>query len=110
MIDAPVADCSYGLGGVWLSFGGELKEAELACVALGKLNAQDDNAVLVSLDFTSSHRFVLPDNPDSAEGNWPVLIGAGRATDTQRYFVLAFNCLGSSDGSTGPANINNLSA
>ena len=110
MIDAPVADCSYALGGVSLSLGGELKEAELACVALGKLNARGDNAALVLLDFNPSHRFVLQDDPDSAEGGWAGLIGPERAIDTQRSIVLAPNCLGSSHGSTGPASINNPSA
>jgi len=106
MIDAPVADCSYALGGMSLSLGGELKKAELAYVTLGKLNARGDNAVLVLHGYTSSHRFVLPDDPDSAEGSWASLIGPGRAIDTQRYFVVAPNFLGSSHGSTGPASVN----
>jgi homoserine O-acetyltransferase len=89
-----------------LVLGGHLSEPQLAYITLGQLNHCADNAILVLHGYTSSHRFVLPDDADNAEGSWGPLIGPGKAIDTDRYFVIAPNALGSSYGSTGPADIN----
>jgi homoserine O-acetyltransferase len=42
--------------------------------------------------------------PDVAEGSWSSLVGPGRAIDTDRLHVVSSNMLGSSYGSTGPAD------
>jgi len=42
---------------------------------------------------------------NAAQGSWSELIGPGRAIDTDRYFVVCPNMLGSSYGSTGPGSI-----
>jgi len=102
------ADQWFSLGDLALSLGGCLPDAQLCYVTLGKLNAAGDNAILIAHGYSSSHRFVLADEPDGALGSWSPLIGSGKAIDTDRYFVIATNALGSSYGSTGPANISAL--
>ena len=41
-----------------------------------------------------------------AEDWWPQLVGPGKLFDTDRYFVVCVNMLGSPYGSSGPASIN----
>ncbi len=81
--------------------GGTLPEATLAYVAYGQLAPDGANAVLVTHGFTSSHRFTDTHGP-SGEGSWGPLVGPGKAIDTDRYFVVSSNMLGSSYGSTCP--------
>jgi len=87
-----------------LEGGGSLPEARAAYLTLGRLNDDRSNAVLVTHGYTSSHTFVLPGST-AAEGSWSGLVGPGCAIDTDRYFVVASNALGSCHGSTGPASI-----
>jgi homoserine O-acetyltransferase len=82
---------------------GHALQARLAYVTLGTLNAQRDNAVLVTHGFTSSHRFILH-GAVAAEGSWSSLVGPGKAIDTDRYFVISSNALGSCYGTTGPSD------
>ncbi len=49
---------------------------------------------------------MLEDDPGNAEGSWGPLIGPGKAIDTNHYFVIAPNALGSSHSSPGPGQIN----
>src|SRR5690606_9258434 len=85
--------------------GGEvLPHADIAYVTLGKLNEEGTNAVLVTHGYTSSHRFILADD-GASEGAWSGLVGPGKAIDTDRFFVICSNALGSCYGSTGPASI-----
>jgi homoserine O-acetyltransferase len=102
------ADQYFPLGNVKLSLGGHLNSAQLCYVTLGSLNAEADNAILILHGYTSSHRFVVQGDPDSAEGSWADLVGPGKAIDTDRYFVVSPNALGSSYGSTGPGSDNPL--
>lgn len=41
-----------------------------------------------------------------AQDWWPELVGPGRLFDTEKYFVVCANMLGSAYGSSGPASIN----
>lgn len=82
--------------------------ARIAYITLGKLSEKHDNVVLVTHGFTSSHRFILPGST-AAEGSWSELVGPGKAIDTERYFVVCSNALGSSYGTTGPADVDPVS-
>lgn len=104
--DNILADRFFTLGNIELSLGGQLSSAQLCYVTLGTLNAAGDNAILILHGYTSSHRFILANDPDSAEGSWGDLIGPGKAIDTDRFFIIAPNALGSSYGSTGPGSDN----
>lgn len=99
------------VGDLALKLGGTLKDAALAYVTYGTLAPDGRNAILLTHGYTSSHLFAhRPDSADkpgadkgAAEGSWAALVGPGAAIDTDRYFVVSSNMLGSSYGSTGPA-------
>jgi len=86
--------------------GGEiLPEATLAYVARGTLAPDGRNAILITHGYTSGPRMIEP-GVASSEGAWTTLIGPGAPIDTDRYFVICSNMLGSSYGSTNAASIN----
>lgn len=91
------------IGDLPLRHGGVLRDAQLAYVTGGALAPDGRNAVLLTHGYTSSHRFA--DGGAAAEGSWSPLVGPGRAIDTDRFFVVSSNMLGSSYGSTGPRSI-----
>jgi homoserine O-acetyltransferase/O-succinyltransferase len=85
--------------------GGELRRAHIAYECWGKLNATRSNAILLFTGLSpTAHAASSAANRDN--GWWEKMIGAGRAIDTSRYFVICVNSLGSCFGSTGPASIN----
>lgn len=84
--------------------GDVLPSVEIAYETWGTLNAARDNVVLV-LHALTGDAHVAAHGPDDQPGWWDVLIGPGRAVDTNRYFVVCSNLLGSCYGSTGPRSI-----
>ena len=90
-----------------LESAGALPEMTLIFDTYGRLAADGANAVLVTHGYTGSHRAAGPPTPaNPAGGWWQGLIGPGLAIDTNRYFVVSSNMLGSSYGSTGPSSVN----
>jgi homoserine O-acetyltransferase len=81
--------------------GGRLETIQLSYECWGELNAARDNAVLISHTLTSDCH-ATGDFRDEPVGWWEGLIGPGRAIDTDRWFVVCPNLLGSCYGSTGP--------
>ncbi|KPF69882.1 homoserine O-acetyltransferase [beta proteobacterium AAP99] len=73
----------------------------------GKLNAAKSNAVLVCHALNASHHVAghYADDPKNI-GWWDNMVGPGKPVDTNRFFVIGVNNLGSCFGSTGPASIN----
>ncbi|MFO1454270.1 MAG: homoserine O-acetyltransferase [Lysobacterales bacterium] len=85
--------------------GGALLGARMAYETWGTLNAAGDNAILILTGMSpDAHAASHAGNP--APGWWEWMIGAGKPIDTQRWFVICVNPLGSCKGSTGPASIN----
>ena len=85
--------------------GGALVDAHLAYETWGELNAAKDNALLILTGLSpSAHAASNADDP--TPGWWEDIVGPGKAIDTQRWFVICVNTLGSCKGSTGPADIN----
>ncbi|WP_297923352.1 homoserine O-acetyltransferase [Metallibacterium sp.] len=83
--------------------GGELIGAHLAYETWGTLSPHADNAVLILPGLSpSAHAASGPH--DSSDGWWEAIIGPGKAIDTERWFVICVNSLGSCKGSTGPAS------
>ncbi len=72
----------------------------------GILNAQRDNAVLICHALNASHHIAgrAANNPKDL-GWWDNMIGPGKPVDTNRFFVIGVNNLGSCFGSTGPMSI-----
>ena len=87
--------------------GAVIPRFELAYETYGTLNAARSNAVLVCHALNASHHVAgtYADEPDNV-GWWDNLVGPGKPLDTQRFFVVGSNYLGSCFGSTGPASIN----
>ena len=95
-----------------LQSGAVLPAYELVVETYGQLNTQRSNAVLVCHALNASHH-VAGLHADASgqpvprsEGWWDNLIGPGKPVDTDRFFVIAVNNLGSCFGSTGPTHTN----
>jgi len=84
--------------------GGTLHQARVAYESWGALNAARDNAILLFTGLSPSAH-AAANEFDPAPGWWERMIGPRLAFDTQRYFVVCVNSLGSCFGSTGPASI-----
>jgi homoserine O-acetyltransferase/O-succinyltransferase len=87
--------------------GAELSSFEVAYETYGTLNQARSNAVLVCHALNASHHVAgfYKDEPENI-GWWDNLVGPGKPLDTNRFFVVGSNYIGSCFGSTGPASIN----
>lgn len=86
--------------------GAALSSYDLMVETYGKLNAARSNAVLVCHALNASHHVagVYADAPGEV-GWWDNMVGPGKPLDTNRFFVVGINNLGSCFGSTGPMSI-----
>ncbi len=85
--------------------GGVLENPIIAYEKWGELNAARDNAVVIFTGLSpSAHAASCPVDP--APGWWEEMLGPSRPIDTNRFFVVCINSLGSCFGSTGPASVN----
>ena len=89
-----------------LSSGAELPQFELMYETYGTLDAARANAILVCHALNASHHVAGTYERDDSEGWWDNMVGPGRPVDTNRFFVVGVNNIGSCFGSTGPASIN----
>ena len=90
-----------------LQSGASIRDYTLAFETYGTLNAERSNAVLVCHALNASHHVAgLYEGQPRSEGWWDNMIGPGKALDTQRFFVIGVNNLGSCFGSTGPMHLN----
>src|SRR5258707_10115886 len=88
-----------------LESGEILPELKLTYETYGTLAPNGRNTILVTHGYTSSqHAAGLDANGEA--GWWDGLIGPRKAIDTDKYFVVSSNMLGSSYGSTAPASVN----
>lgn len=85
--------------------GGSLHGARVAYETWGTLAVDAGNAILIVTGLSpDAHAASHADNP--ATGWWEPMLGPGKPIDTDRWFVICVNSLGSCKGSTGPASIN----
>ena len=90
-----------------LQSGASIRDYTLAFETYGTLNADRSNAVLVCHALNASHHVAgIYEGQPKSEGWWDNMIGPGKALDTQRFFVIGVNNLGSCFGSTGPMHPN----
>jgi homoserine O-acetyltransferase len=90
-----------------LKGGAELPSYDIAYETYGTLNAARSNAVLVCHALNASHHVAGYYEEDKSNvGWWDNLVGPGKPLDTNRFFVVGTNYIGSCFGSTGPASIN----
>ncbi len=103
------------LGDFTFDSGISLPQVQLAYECYGTLAEDKGNVVLLNHALTGSHHahgwcdqvaqagdFWQPEN---FEGWWDLMIGSGKPLDTDRYFIICANYLGSCYGSTGPASL-----
>ena len=90
-----------------LACGRALPAYDVAYESYGTLNADASNAVLICHALNASHHVagVYAGEPDNV-GWWDNMVGPGKPLDTDRFFVVGVNNLGSCFGSTGPLSIN----
>jgi homoserine O-acetyltransferase len=90
-----------------LRSGASVRGYDLAYETYGTLNADRSNAVLVCHALNASHHVAgVYAGQDHSEGWWDTMIGPGKPVDTDRFFVIGVNNLGSCFGSTGPMHLN----
>jgi len=90
---------------VTLERGGRLPRTRVAYETWGKLNAQANNAVYICHALTGDAHCAAH-GPDDDPGWWDQLIGPGKQIDTDDFFVVCANVLGSCYGTTGPTTVN----
>ena len=90
-----------------LRSGARIAGYELMVETYGRLNEDKSNAVLVCHALNASHHVAgTHAGVEKSEGWWDNLVGPGKPLDTDRFFVIGINNLGSCFGSTGPMHLN----
>jgi homoserine O-acetyltransferase/O-succinyltransferase len=85
--------------------GESLRNGRIAYETWGRLNAGGDNAILILTGLSpNAHVATNAGNPEP--GWWEAMLGPGKFIDSERWFVVCVNSLGSCKGSTGPASTN----
>jgi len=82
-----------------------LDGVDMAYESFGHLNQDKSNAILICHALTGDAH-VTSNDESKQKGWWEDFVGPGKAIDTQKYFVVCINILGSCLGSTGPASKN----
>ena len=90
-----------------LDSGARLGPIALAYETYGSLNSSKDNAILILHALSGdSHAAGYYSADDEKPGWWDIMIGPGKGIDTDKFFVICSNIIGSCMGSTGPCTIN----
>ncbi len=85
-----------------LDSGQRLDGVRVAYETYGALDAGKANAILVCHALTGDQHVASPHPITGKPGWWERMIGPGKPIDTDRFFVICANVLGSCMGSTGP--------
>jgi len=84
-----------------------LPSFDLIFETYGKLNSDKSNAILICHALSGSHHAAgFHSDDDKKAGWWDNMIGPNKAIDTNQFFVVCVNNIGSCFGSTGPTTIN----
>lgn len=104
----------FSLGDFTFDSGDTLPGMALAYETYGTLAPDASNAVLLFHALTGSHHAhgrneSLPEagalwQPENYDGWWDLMIGPGKPLDTDKYFIVCANYLGSCYGSSGPTS------
>lgn len=87
-----------------LDCGQRLEGVRIAYETYGKLNAQRSNAILVCHATTGDQHVASPHPITGKPGWWDRMVGPGKPIDTDQFYVVCPNVLGSCMGTTGPAS------
>ena len=113
--DTSTTDRAKQIGGKWAEFGAdqpltldsgtELAPFTVAYQTYGTLNAAKSNVILLCHALTGD-QFVAGTHPLTGKpGWWDRVVGPGKVVDTDRFFVICANVLGSCMGTTGPMDV-----
>jgi len=83
-----------------------LDEVSLAYETYGELKPDKSNAILICHALSGDAHVAGFHQGADKEGWWEIMVGPGKAIDTDRYFVICSNILGSCMGSSGPSSLN----
>jgi len=90
-----------------LACGKTLAPIDVAYETYGKLSEAADNAILICHALSGDAHVAGYHSPDDKKpGWWDIMVGPGRAIDTNKYFVICSNFLGGCMGTTGPSSLN----
>ncbi len=93
-------------GEMLLECGRKFGPVTLAYETYGELSPTKDNAILVLHALSGDAHAAGFNYPHERQpGWWDIMIGPGKAFDTQKYFVICSNVIGGCKGSTGPSSI-----
>ena len=91
-----VLDCGRALGPVTLAY-----------ETYGELSPSKDNAILIVHALSGDAHVAGYNGPkDEKPGWWEIMVGPGKAFNTNEYFIICANIIGGCKGSTGPSSIN----
>jgi homoserine O-acetyltransferase len=93
-------------GEIALEHGGRLAGATVAYETYGKLNRELSNAILVCHALSGDAHAGGWHKGEEKPGWWDVIIGPGKALDTDKFFVICSKVLGGCKGTTGPSSTN----
>ena len=93
-------------GEIDLEHGDRLHDVDVAYETYGKLNKEKSNAVLVCHALSGDAHAGGWHRGEEKPGWWDIIIGPGKALDTDKYFVICSNVLGGCKGTTGPSSQN----
>ncbi|CAH1652160.1 Homoserine O-acetyltransferase [Hyphomicrobiales bacterium] len=89
-----------------LDSGATLAPWQIAYQSYGTLNADRSNAILICHALTGDQHVANRNPITGKSGWWETIVGPGLPIDTDRFFVLCSNVVGSCLGTTGPASLN----
>jgi homoserine O-acetyltransferase len=90
---------------LYLESGRIIEPWEIIYETYGELNEDKSNAILITHALSGSHHAAGKySEKDKKAGWWDDFIGEGKAVDTNKYFVISTNVIGSCFGSTSPMN------
>lgn len=89
-----------------LESGSFLDNVTVAYETYGELNKEKNNVVLVCHALSGDAHAAGWHEGDEKPGWWEIIIGPGKALDSEKYFIICSNVLGGCKGTTGPSSIN----
>ncbi|MFY9332734.1 MAG: homoserine O-acetyltransferase [Porticoccaceae bacterium] len=89
-----------------LACGTVLPSHELMVETYGCLNTDNSNAILICHALSGHHHAAGFYEGDDKHGWWDDYIGPGKPMDSNRFFIVSLNNIGSCFGSTGPTSTN----
>jgi len=88
-----------------LDGGQRLEGVQISYEAYGELNEVRDNAIFIAHALTGDQHVASPHPKTGKPGWWLRMVGPGKPIDTDRFYVICANVVGSCMGSTGPASL-----